>query len=178
MPQDGRELDEVLALLERTPEVLRALLAGLPEGWLKESEGEGHWSPHGVLVHLLHGEQVNWIVRARHILAGERHPFPPFDRTALFAESEGESAEALLARFAAQRQANLAALRAMGLSGADLLRSGQHPELGEVRLGQLLATWATHDLNHLAQIVRTLAMRQGEAVGPWRRFLLILDASE
>ena len=43
-------------------------------------------------------------------------------------------------------------------------------------LGQLLATWVVHDLNHVGQIVKTMARRYTHAVGPWREFLPIIDA--
>ncbi len=62
----------------------------------------------------------------------------------------------------------------MNLTEADFTRVGQHPELGEVTLGQLLATWAVHDLDHLGQIARTLAKAHTRAVGPWGQYLSIL----
>jgi hypothetical protein len=43
-----------------------------------------------------------------------------------------------------------------------------------VTLGQLLATWAVHDLNHVDQVVRAMSDRQRDAVGPWRAYLGIL----
>lgn len=64
---------------------------------------------------------------------------------------------------------------------ADLDRRGLHPELGEVTLGELLATWAVHDLDHVAQIYASLAASRDEAVGPWKVYLGILlrrDATE
>ena len=63
----------------------------------------------------------------------------------------------------------------MNLQPGDFARKGQHPELGEVTLGQLIATWATHDLDHLNQIVRTLARQYTGEVGPWRVYLGVLD---
>ena len=42
-------------------------------------------------------------------------------------------------------------------------------------LEQLLATWVTHDLTHLAQIARVMAKRHRETVGPWRAYLPLLD---
>jgi hypothetical protein len=44
-----------------------------------------------------------------------------------------------------------------------------------VTLGQLLATWAVHDLNHLSQIARVMARRYQHAVGPWQAYLKILQ---
>ena len=73
---------------------------------------------------------------------------------------------------------NVAALVALNLTDADMSKRGQHPELGEVTLGQLLATWVVHDLDHVGQIARTMAKVYGEAVGPWREYLSILQDRE
>ncbi len=51
-----------------------------------------------------------------------------------------------------------------------------HPEFGEVTAKQLLATWVVHDQTHVAQIARTLAWQYGEAVGPWRKYLSVLNS--
>lgn len=178
MEHDGFNLDEAVAILERTPATLSALLAGLPERWVRATEGDGTWSPYQVIVHLINGERTNWILRARHILAGERRPFEPFDRTAQFTESQGKSVGELLATFAELRRENVAVLVGMNLTSADLSRTGLHPEFGEVRLGQLLATWVVHDLDHMGQIVRTMAKVYADAVGPWSAYLSILHDRE
>jgi hypothetical protein len=62
----------------------------------------------------------------------------------------------------------------MKLTDADLERKGLHPELGSVNLGQLLATWVVHDLDHLTQVTRTMAKAYAEATGPWSAYLSIL----
>jgi len=165
---------DALAVLERTPATLGSLLNGLPERWILSNEGEGTWSPYDVIGHLIHGERTDWIPRARHILAGESEAFPPFDRTAQFTASKGKDVVGLLTTFADLRRKNLATLVGMNLTPADFERKGLHPELGEVTLGQLLATWVVHDLDHLAQIARTLAKCYGGAVGPWSAYLSIL----
>src|SRR6266851_3810337 len=167
-------LKDAVAILERTPASLTALLKGLSETWIRATEGEGTWSPYDVIGHLIHGERTDWIPRARHILAGETRPFESFDRTAQFTESQGKSLVELLGMFAALRRENVAALVGMNLTEADLARKGLHPELGEVNLGQLLATWLVHDLDHVAQIARTMAKVYGEATGPWTAYLSIL----
>jgi hypothetical protein len=171
---DGFSLRDAVAILERTPEALRALLAGLPATWVAATEGHGTWSPYDVVGHLVHGEHTDWIPRARHIMAGESRPFEPFDRTAQFTESEGKSLDELLAVFAELRRENIAVLVAMNLTDDDFGRRGLHPELGGVTLGQLLATWVVHDLDHVTQIARTMAKAYGEATGPWRAYLSVL----
>jgi hypothetical protein len=62
----------------------------------------------------------------------------------------------------------------MCLKPADLSRPGQHPALGQVTLGALLATWVVHDLNHIAQICKGLAFQHRDEVGPWEAYLSIL----
>ena len=83
----------------------------------------------------------------------------------------------LLDEFAALRARNLEVLRGLDLTPEQLLLKGLHPELGSVTLGQLLATWAVHDLNHVGQIVRVMSGRYSEAVGPWKAYLGILNRS-
>jgi len=174
MKPDEFSLDDAVAILKRTPATLSALLTGLPATWVRATEGDGTWSPYDVIGHLIHGERTDWIPRARHILAGERGPFETFDRTAQFTASQGKSLGELLAEFAELRGENVAALVEMNLTDDDLARRGLHPELGEVTLEQLLATWVVHDLDHITQIARTMAKVYTEATGPWSAYLSIL----
>jgi hypothetical protein len=165
-------------VLERTPAVLRALLADLPEPWITAREGEGTWSPFDVVGHLIHGERTDWIPRAELILSrGEAVTFPVFDRFAMFEASRGRSLGELLDTFATLRAGNVARLRELVVTPADLDRRGRHPELGPVTLRQHLATWVAHDLSHIGQIVRVMARRYASAVGPWRAYLPLLGPS-
>jgi hypothetical protein len=169
------ELPEAVRLLEATPASLRALLEGLPEGWLHFQEDPEAWSPRTVLVHFIHNERTNWMPRARVILSDEEvRKFPSFQQLPMEGEFEDKTIGQLLAQFADLRAQNLAALRELQLRPADYDREGEHPVLGTVNLRQLLATWVVHDLNHLHQIAKTLAKRYGESVGPWRPNLAIL----
>src|SRR5215471_8450393 len=151
-------LDEAMAALSRTPATLKALLDGLPRNWIENNEGPDTWSPYDVIGHLVHGERTDWIPRAKIILEyGEARPFDPFDRFAQFEENKGKTIGELLDEFAALRQQSLATLRELNISDEDLERTGQHPGLGKVMLKELLATWVAHDLDHVAQIARTMA---------------------
>ena len=169
------DLNHAADILSRTPAVLESMLSGLPEGWVSGNEGGQTWSPFDVLGHLIHGERTDWIPRARMILrSGESEAFEPFDRFAQFGASEGKSLGELLGTFAELRADNIRALNSLNITGDDLARRGKHPELGVVTLEQLLATWVVHDLDHIAQITRTMAKQYREAVGPWGAYLSIL----
>jgi DinB superfamily len=173
------QLDNALPVLRRTPAVLRALLLDLPGPWIGATEGPGTWSPFDVVGHLIHADRTNWMPRVEHML---RHddavPFPAFDREAMFAASKGLSLSELLDAFSRLRTESLDRLVALGLTDADLARRGRHPEFGLVMLGQHLATWVAHDLNHVAQVVRVMARQYSAAVGPWRVYLSILGERE
>ena len=168
-------VSEVVSVLGRSPAVLRALLQDLPESWLERHEGEGTFSPREVLGHLIHGERTDWVPRIKVILEhGDRQPFVPFDRRG-FGDAGRVSLVELLDEFEALRKSNLAFLASVTLGTPQLALPGLHPELGPVTLGQLLATWVVHDLNHIAQVLRVMGKRYESAVGPWKPYLGILN---
>jgi hypothetical protein len=168
-------LDATTAVLERTPGTLDAMLRGLPDAWTRSNEGGKTFSPFDVIGHLIHGEKTDWIPRARIILEhGESRPFDRYDRFAQERESAGRTLDQLLDEFAQLRRGNLATLRGWNLHGAAFERRGTHPILGTVTLGQLIATWAAHDLTHVHQIARCMAHQVRAAVGPWTKFLGVM----
>jgi len=174
----NQNLESTLALLSRTPGTLNALLRDLPAVWTFNNEGDKTWSPYDVVGHLIHGERTDWMPRVKMILQfGETQTFVPFDRWAQERESQGKSLANLLDEFARLRAENLDELRKLSLQETDLSRRGRHPALGTVTLSELLAAWAGHDLTHVHQISRTMAYQYREAVGPWRKFLGVMQCA-
>ena len=169
-------LSEAIPILRRTPATLRALLSGLGTEWLEADEGPDTFTPRDVIGHLISGEETDWVPRLRIILeSGERRPFTPFDRFG-FRQKYGRLAiDELLDRFSTLREENVRQLEDLRLTPAQMELRGTHPELGTVTLSQLLATWVGHDLTHVSQVVRVMAKRYEQAVGPWRAYLRILQ---
>ena len=169
------QLDHVRDILRRTPSTLSLLLQDLPDAWLMTNEGPDTWSPYDVVGHLIHGEETDWIPRAKMILEhGEDRAFTPFNREAMFEKSKGKTIAELLDTFAQMRAESLRELDALNLTPELLEKRGLHPELGPVTLSQLLATWTVHDLGHIGQIVRVMSKQYGDAVGPWQAYLPVL----
>jgi DinB superfamily len=168
------ELSETVDLLRRTPRVVRALLVGIPEAWVDTADVPDGWLPRDVIGHLISAEIDDWLPRVRRILEdGTTKPFDPFDRFAHVERDAGVALDDLVERFAELRIENLALVDDL-VSAGDLDRRGRHPALGEVSLGQLLATWAVHDLDHVSQVFAGLAGSRDTAVGPWKAYLGIL----
>lgn len=175
---DDHDLQNTIALLAHTLDTLRALLRDLPEWWTTQTEGENTWSVVDVVGYLIHGEKKDWVPRARIILRfGENEPFEAFDRLGHRQETQGKSLGQLLEEFAQLRAENLSALRLLNLGANDLTKRGRHPALGIVTLSELLATWVVHDLTHLHQISRILSHQYREAVGPWIKYLGVLQCT-
>jgi len=167
------DVDGTGQILARTPRVIRTLLDGLSDELLRANYGPSTWSPHEVVGHLIHGEKTDWMPRLRLIMQGES-TFEPFDRNGHQAICREKTTGELLSVFNSLRESNLAELRSLKLKDTDFERGGRHPALGPVTLGQLLATWVVHDLNHTAQIAKALAYQHRHEVGPWEAYLSIL----
>ncbi|RAV21222.1 DinB family protein [Paenibacillus contaminans] len=172
-------MKEVIEILERTPRTLEYFLAGLSDGWLQGNEGEGTWNAAEVIEHLIEGEKTNWIPRLEFILQeGDSKPFPPFDRYSHLTEQQGRSTEQRFLEFKTVREQNIAKLRKLIDPDMHFELTGSHPAFGEVKVRELLATWVVHDLTHISQIVRVMAERYREDVGPWKEYLSILKKKQ
>ena len=185
-------VEKSIEVLSATPGTLRSLLAGLSNDWTgtlpsdADASAEGNrtpqsdtpnraWDAFDVVGHLIHGEETDWIPRARIILEqGDDRTFVPFDRFAQFEKSRGRSLTDLLSEFERLRRANIDELHGWELTDAQLDLEGTHPELGRVTLRQLVATWVVHDLNHVRQIATAMAKKYDGEVGPWKEYLSIL----
>jgi hypothetical protein len=159
--------------LTQAPRIVEGLVASAPADALGWREAPGAWTPVEVLAHLADGEITDWMPRIERILSGGGR-FAPYDREGGFARYRGWSADALVGEFGQLRRANLEKLDRFALTAPHLRLTGEHPEFGSVTLEQLIATWAAHDLAHIAQLSRILTRAFGRHVGPWRHYFSIL----
>ncbi|MFD1020853.1 DinB family protein [Thalassobacillus hwangdonensis] len=170
------KMSEAIEILEQTPKTLAQLLSGLSEGWVTCNEGEETWNAAEVVAHLIEGEKNNWIPRLEFILReGKTAPFPAFDRFSHLNGTYQNSLEERLEEFNMIRKTNVQKLKELMKSDEQLELEGYHPLLGEVKVKNLIATWAVHDLTHIAQVTRVLAKRYQEDVGPYKQFLGVLN---
>jgi len=181
----AHDLLNSIALLERTPGALDALLRGLPDAWTRRNEGDGTFTVAEVLGHLIYADKKDWLPRTRKILSQQNSThatdelpvFDPFDRWGHIEECRGKTLSGLLDEFARVRSDCIVDLRGLNLNTEQLSLRGRHPALGAVTLSELLATWAAHDLTHLHQISRIMATQYGEEVGPFRAFLGVMKCN-
>ena len=168
-------LSDLINILSRTPIVLSTFLKDLPDDWINNNEGPETWSPYDIIGHLIHGEKTDWIPRVKIILDKTNiRAFDLFDRFAQFENSKGKSLTDLLKEFSELRHQNIITLQSLNISDKDLKSTGIHPELGQITMKQLLATWVVHDLTHINQISRVMALQYKEEIGVWTEFFSLM----
>ena len=168
-------MDEAIEILERSPKTVSVFLQGLSHNWIQINEGDETWNVKEVLEHLIEAEKHNWIPRLEFILQeGDRQPFPAFDRFSHLQKSTHSTTEQLLSEFIEIRKSNITKLKNLVPTNEKLDQIGYHPAFGTVKVRELISTWVVHDLTHLSQIVRVMAKRYKEDVGPWQEYLGIL----
>lgn len=169
------ELEKSIEILQRTPQVLNNLLLGISNEWLLNNEGKNTFSPYEVVGHIIHNELTDWLPRIKIILSNRvEKTFEPFDRFAHLKKDQNIPIDDLLKEFENLRIQSLAELQNFKLKEPMFLKTGVHPDLGEVNLRQLLSAWIVHDLGHIGQIARVMAKQYKNEVGPWAAYLGVL----
>ncbi|HEX4276309.1 MAG TPA: DinB family protein [Bryobacteraceae bacterium] len=138
--------------LAATPDIVRALLAGIGEEQAYWKPAPHRYSIAELMEHLSHVEAHCFRVRFDEILAEDDPEIEPYDQNIYYAEGaySNRDAEESLAHWEEQREDNVEFLR--GLEPKLLARTGRHTKLGRFTLMNLLNEWALHDLGHLRQM--------------------------
>ena len=170
------DLNRALEILEKTPDVIHTQIQGISDEWLLKDYGPNTWPVHQVIGHLIWGERTDWIPRIKIILEkSTTETFEPFDRNGHSTLCETHTTAELVEMFREERQVNVLELKRMSLSDDDFKKQGVHPAFGKVSMGQLIASWTVHDMNHIAQINKAMAFQFKHPVGPWEQYISILS---
>ncbi len=146
---------------------------GSDGGWRPEP---GEWSANECVGHLIEAERRGFAGRIRTILAADRPDLPPdleaWDPPAV-AEARRDHlrpSRELALEFAEMRAPAVDLVR--GMQAADMGRLGIHPQIGPLRVDELLGEWVHHDRNHIRQLFAVTQSRVWNQMGNARRFSL------
>jgi hypothetical protein len=175
-PLEPATVADLLAATTQTVATeLRAL--GPVAGW---RPAPGEWSANECVGHLIEADQRGFGGRIRTILAaaedGGAAAEPPvlatWDPPAVAAARRDHERPVteLIETFTSLRADGVALVRA--LRPEDFGRSGFHPEVGVLRVDELLGEWVHHDRNHVRQLLAVTQARVWGQMGNARRFSL------
>ena len=133
----------------------------------------GEWSANECVGHLLEAERRGFAGRIRHILAEDRPALVDLGSAGGRCRPPGRPAGRSRSwRPSSSRCGPRASALVGSLTSADLGRVGIHPEVGELRVDELLGEWVHHDRNHVRQLLAVTQARVWEQMGNARRFSL------
>lgn len=138
-----------MAVLERTPRALGALLDRIPATARSERPRPDVWSPHEVLAHL---RDAQGVLEQRVGLILE-HEDPDLEVQMVWSwnrEERPASTDEVLAAYLASRGRVLERLRAAPAEA--WWRSGRHGEFGRLTLTQQVSYFAAHEPTHVRQL--------------------------
>lgn len=129
------------------------ILNDVPPGRICWNPAPGKWSLLEVVCHLRDEEREDFRQRLRLTLEDPSQPWPGIDPPGWVTERAYAEQEwsAVLADFLAERNASLRWLDSLDAPAWENVH--EHPHLGTIRAGDLLTSWAGHDLLHIRQIL-------------------------
>lgn len=145
-------------------------LRGFPSDVMVFRPTPEDWCVNEVVGHLIEAEQRGFAGRIREMLEADDPVFVTWDQPSVAAarhDCERAPAE-LIEQFVGLR-AESARLVA-GLSDTDLERAGEHPEVGRLRVTDVMHEWVHHDANHDRQILANVQAAVWPHMGNARRF--------
>ncbi len=150
------KIDRLITRLDVFPAALHAVVAGVNADEARWRPDGGRWSITEIIGHLVDEEELDFPVRIRLTLTDPVAPWPPIDpeRTVEARNHRESELSTLLATFAAARKDQMSWL--CGQRDANWSAAHQHPKLGVLRAGDLLAAWVAHDQLHLRQIAKRI----------------------
>ncbi len=143
-------------VISSTPAQLAETLASLGETRADRSPAPGKWSVREILCHLADCEIV-FAFRLRQTLAEPHHIIQPFDQDLWAANYAAYDAQSALDVFTAVRNFNVKLLASLPPDAFS--KPVSHPERGAMTFQSIIETMGGHDLNHLGQIEKIVAIR-------------------
>ena len=145
---------------------ISALIADLPVAAVTSQTDPPRWSVLEILCHLRDEEREDFRVRIDFTLHRPGESWPSIDPQGWVTERgyADEVPADVLAEFLIAREESLRWLRRLAEPSWDT--AYEHPSLGRLTAGDLLASWAAHDLLHLRQLTRAVFALVGTAAAP------------
>ncbi len=144
---------EIAEALSAMSAIVRMELMSLPDEVVNFHPGPDEWCVKEALGHIMEAERRGFAGRIRTILAEEEPDLQGWDQLAVEQERNDCARDLgeLLDEFDQLRAESVGLVQ--GLTTSDLERGGTHPQVGYLRVNDLLHEWLYHDRNHVRQMM-------------------------
>lgn len=157
-----------IASLEANAPIIAAMVRAMPADDVRWKPTPEDWSVLEVVNHLVDEEVNDFRLRLDYVLHHPGENPPEIDPQASVTAnlSKTQNVEASLARFLAERECSLAWLGSLTVTEWE--PAWTHPSGRPLRAGDLLVSWAAHDLLHLRQLVELQFASRAKDAAPYR----------
>ena len=160
---------QISDLLRSSTAALSSEVAAAPDEALAFHPAAGEWCAKEVLGHLIEADRRGFAGRVEELRDGATTLSGWDQRQLALSRRDCErDADELIAELLAERERGLPVL--LRLTPADLARSGQHPKVGDLSVGDVIHEWVHHDRNHLRQLLANIQAYVWPHMGAARRF--------
>ncbi len=144
---------EIARMLAATQVFLRAELGALPDAVVNWHPGPEEWCVKEALGHIMEAERRGFNGRIREILADDEPELEGWDQVDVQRKRNdcARDLNDLLDEFDRLRADSVELVSELAMP--DLYRGGTHPQVGYVRVNDLLHEWISHDRNHVRQML-------------------------
>ena len=159
-------LSHLVAQMENSARTIHSLVQGISDERARWRPEPDRWSILEVVNHLWDEEIEDFRAHVEHVLERPKQPWPPIDPPRWVIERRynerhlGQS----IRGFMAARDESLAWLKT--LDAPDWDATAEAP-FGPIRAGDVMASWAAHDLLHTRQLVRLHVQYTVQIVAPY-----------
>jgi hypothetical protein len=146
-------IPEIAGLLRSSTAAIEREVGAAPVRVLAWHPAPSEWCIKAVLGHLIEADRRGFSGRVRVLLESEDPELAGWDQQEVARarhDCERDAGE-LLQEFLAQRERGLRIMES--LTESDLARSGRHPKVGDLSVGDVVNEWVHHDRNHLKQML-------------------------
>ena len=159
-------LREAIVQLEQNGKTIVGFLEGMTDEEAVWRPAGGKWCALEIINHLLDEENEDFRKRLDLTLRHPERPWPSIDPEGWVVTRGYESKDMAgsLTDFLQQREGSVVWLRS--LKDPDFSRAHDHPKLGTITAGSILASWVAHDLLHIKQIAKLKYERMAAIAAP------------
>ncbi|MCH8994927.1 MAG: DinB family protein [Chloroflexi bacterium] len=148
----GLTVEQISALLHATTQTLRAELQPFGSEAMRWHPAEGEWCINEILGHLLEAERRSFAGRIQEIVEQPGRRLVTWDQAQVAQDRRDceRDGHELVREFEEARNESIHQVEA--LRPDQLALSGDHPDVGDLRVTDVLHVWLHHDRNHAKQL--------------------------